>query len=246
MSEILSSDVDATDIVALARRREMLQKFERLLADDEYFAEQRRALGGPEKVWQTFIEENPWIVGSSIAPQFLHSWSDGRLEQTVRGFSIAGLGKRSDAVLRTAGVLSALVLAEIKHHETDLLHKEYRPGCWSVSRELAGGVAQCQATADAVREHGPSLDLKSADGYTLERIFVCRPRTVLVIGSLTEFVNASGDIHAEKFESFERFRRGLRDPEVLTFDELFARASLLVELADAVAPVPIVRTAGSS
>jgi hypothetical protein len=236
LTAITRSDVEALDIIALAHRRAMLAEFERLLQDDSYFASRRRVEGGPEKVWQKFIEENPWVIGSALAPQFLHSWSKDRLEQTVKGFSIAGPGKRADAVLRTAGALSALVLAEIKHHRTDLLGTVYRSGCWRISSDVAGGVAQCQGTADATaRELGKSVDLKDSAGYTIGRTFVCRPRTILIVGSLSQFID-DGNVHQEKFESFERFRRGLRDPEILTFDELFARARLVVELADEVTP----------
>jgi len=60
---------------------------------------------------------------------------------------------------------------------------------------------------------------------------VCRPRTLLVVGSLTEFIH-DGNVHHEKFQSFERFRRGLRDPEILTFDELYRRARLALALAE--------------
>jgi hypothetical protein len=232
LTTITRSDVEALDIIALAHRRAMLAEFERLLQNDEYFSTRRRKRGGPEKVWQWFIEENPWVIGSAIAPQFLHSWSRDRLEQTVKGSSIAGAGKRPDAVLRTAGALSALVLAEIKHHRISLLGTAYRPGCWRVSGDVAGGVAQCQTTADeTARELGKSVELKDSDGYTIDRAFVCRPRTILIVGSLNEFTDEDGNVHEEKFESFERFRRGLRDPEILTFDELFERARLVVELA---------------
>jgi hypothetical protein len=233
LTTITRSDVEALDIIALAHRRAVLAEFDRLLHDDAYFASQRMKRKGPENVWQKFIEDNAWVIGFTLAPQFLHAWSMDRLEQTVKGFSIGGPGKRADAVLRTAGALSALALTEIKHHRTALLGTEYRPGSWRISGDVAGGVAQCQATADEMsRELGKAVDLKDSDGYTVDQAFVCRPRTVLIVGSLNEFIDDKGSVHHEKFESFERFRRGLRDPEILTFDELYARACLLVELAD--------------
>jgi Domain of unknown function (DUF4263) len=233
IATILRTDVTAPDIVALARRRAVLDQFHRLLTDSDYFDAESARFHGPERVWQNFIETNPWVVGSAVAPQFLHSWSPERLEQAVKGRSLAGPGRRADAVLRTAGALSAVVLVEIKHHRTDLLDAEYRTDCWSVGREVAGGIAQCQATADEAQETlGTILDVRDADGYSVEEAFLCRPRTVLIVGSLTEFVR-DGDVHRRQFESFERFRRGLRDPEILTFDELFERARLVVDLADA-------------
>ncbi len=229
---ILDSEVEAGDIAMLARRRGDVDEFARLLDDDDYFESKRQELGGPEAVWQRFVEESPWVLGSSLAPQFLHAWSEERLEQTVKGFDIAGSGKRADAALRTAGAVSALVLAEIKHHRTPLLAKEYRPGNWRISAEVAGGVAQCQGTADeASRALGATVPLRDAEGYTTAEAFVCRPRTLLVLGSLTEFIH-EGNVHHDRFQSFERFRRGLRDPEILTFDELYRRARLALALAE--------------
>src|SRR6476620_1224633 len=134
-------------------------------------------------------------------------------------------------MLWTAGVLSAVVLVEIKHHETKLLGAEYRPDCWRVSDEVAGGVAQCQATAAmAERDLGPFLAVQDQYGYSMDSVVVCRPRSILVIGSLTQFQRGES-LHRPMYESFERFRRSLRDPEIVTFDELYQRANMVLELS---------------
>jgi Domain of unknown function (DUF4263) len=161
LGEIIRSEVSVPDVIALARRRRVLGEFRDMLYDPAFFAPLRAKHGGPERAWQAFFEANPWIVGGSLAPQFLHSLNRDRLEQVVRGSSIAGAGKRADAVLRTAGALSAIVLVEIKHPGSKLLDKElYRPDCWSIGDEVAGGVAQCQATAAWAEEDlSPSLEV---------------------------------------------------------------------------------------
>jgi hypothetical protein len=234
LRSLLENDVNAPDITALAHRRAVLEEFGRLLTDREFFEAARLQTKDtrPESVWQRFIEAHPWLLGASVATQFLHSWSPKKLEQTVKGFSLSGPGKRADAVMRTAGAISALVLVEIKHHQTDLLiDKPYRPGVWKVSAEVAAGVAQCQATTDeAIREAGKALDMKDEEGYTIGSVFVCRPRSVFIVGSLDQF-RKDDRTHHERFESFERFRRGLRDPEILTFDELFERARYSLDVA---------------
>lgn len=51
---------------------------------------------------------------------------------------------------------------------------------------------------------------------------------MLVIGSLSEFTNR-GATNREKITSFEQYRRSIQDVEVLTFDELYERASFIVE-----------------
>lgn len=238
--DLLQADVESPEIVAFARRRQELQTFETLLSDSDTFGSRRAELkssgrrSGPEDVWQNFFESNEWIFGTGLAPQFLHAWDPNRLEQTVVGASVFGKGKRPDALMRTAGLLSALVFVEIKTHETPLLHgAAYRPGAWRVSDEVAGGVAQCQATVDEVLRHAQTeLDVVDDDGFrTGDSVFVCRPRSLLVVGSLEQFVRDGGP-NVAMFESFERFRRSLRDPEIVTFDELFARAAMSLALAD--------------
>jgi hypothetical protein len=232
LEAIIRSDVSAPDVVALARRREVLAQFKTLLYDGEVFADAKREANGPEKAWQRFLEDNPWILGAGLAPEFLHSFDPSKLEKTVRGSSVRGSGKQADALLRTAGLLSALVLVEIKHHQTPLLNeKEYRPECWRVSDEVAGGVSQCLQVAEAAdRELGPALDVRNEDGFLVEQVAVVRPRTILVVGSLEQFMQED-NIHRERYESFERFRRSLRAPEIITFDELHERAKLSLELA---------------
>lgn len=53
-----------------------------------------------------------------------------------------------------------------------------------------------------------------------------------MIGSLGEFDTAHGPNKA-KFRSFELFRRNVRRPEIITFDELLHRARFIVEHEDA-------------
>lgn len=241
--ELIAADVSSPEVTALARRRSEVGEFERLLTDPAYFDACRTAAGeagrqgGAEAVWQAFFERNQWIFGTGLAPQFLHSWNPDSLEQPIAGATAFGAGKRADGLLRTAGALSALVFVEIKTHTTELLHpKAYRRGAWRVSEHVAGGVAQCQAQVDmTVEALGREIERTTVDGWgTGEVTSVCRPRSILVIGRLDEFVDEAGAKNLGMFESFERFRRSISDPEIVTFDELFARARTVVTLAESV------------
>jgi len=240
LAEMFRSDVTAPDMIAYARRRSQLDRFNAMLTDDAAFEaesanlEEQGRRHGSELTWQAFFEENPWIFGTGLAPQFLHAWDQDKLEQTVRGASVAGPGKKPDALMRTAGALSALVLVEIKSHRTPLIdHEEYRKGVWPPSVELAASVAQCHTILDAATAAlGNMLTQRDADGFDTDSwAAVCRPRSLLVVGSLSQF-EKRGKPNLPQFENFERFRRSLRDPEVITFDELYLRARLALEMAD--------------
>ena len=233
---LIEDDASARDVVAGAHRRAQVDRFRQLLSDDAYFDVEAARLHGPESVWQAFFEENPWILGLSVGAQLLTAAHEARLEQVVVGASVAGPGKRTDALMRTAGTIRSMVFAEIKTHRTPLLAaRAYRPGCWAVSGEVAGGVSQVQGTVQramtAITERLPDL---SDDGSEVpgEFTYLLRPRSYLIAGTLDEFIGETGGHHRDKFVSFELFRRHLGEPELITFDELLARAEWLVRLPD--------------
>ncbi len=234
---LIATDESARDVVALAARRSVVARFRLMLDNDAYFDNQVDAVGSgsTERVWQRFFEENPWLLGVNLMSQLLTSWSDDRLEQVVAGSSVTGPGKRADALMRTSGRVRSMVFAEIKTHRTPLLAADaYRAGCWAPSRDLAGGVAQVQGTVHrAVAEIGERILSVGDDGSEIpgDFTYLIRPKSVLIVGQLTELEGAAGGDHPDKIRSFELFRRNLWEPEVLTFDELHARAEWVVESA---------------
>lgn len=208
-----------------------VEEFRLLITDERFFIERQRELNTThrEKVWQEFLEANPWVLGVGLSGQLLTSWNDEKLEQVVAGFKLKESGKRVDALMRTAGKFNAMVFAEIKHHKTHLLHQvntPYRPGCWAVSAELSGGVTQIQQTVyRAATEIGERVFDKDVEGAETERsTFLIRPRSFLIAGALGQLYGAGGGVNVDKLRSFELYRRNLYEPEIVTFDELLARA----------------------
>lgn len=239
--KLIEKDAQAEDIIALAGRREALRRFEKMLTDEEFFDsllkkdKGQKKNKGKESVWQEFFEKNPWILGVGLGAQIFTSWSEDKLEQVVKGYSIKGRGKRADALLRTEGLIRSMVFAEIKHHRTPLLKpSSYRPGVWPMSDELSGGVNQAQATVhQAVDDIGERIVGLDEEGFeTSDITYLVRPRSFLIIGDRSELVNDEGQHHPGKIRSFELQRRHLQEPEVVTYDELLARAKWVVENSD--------------
>lgn len=230
--ELARSEITKADIVALGFRRRQLDRFDLLLNDPDYFAQEKRDMDGTDEgVWQAFFEQNKWIFGYGLTYLHLSSFDDSRLEQVVVGYDLGGSGKRADAVMKTRGLINALCFVEIKKHTTELLQsKPYRSGCWAPSDELSGGVAQMQGTvAMAVRRLAEKLDVKDKLGDpTGDIVFTHRPRSFLVAGNLGQFVTENG-VNNDRYRSFELYRRNMNHPEVITFDELYQRAKLIVE-----------------
>jgi hypothetical protein len=104
-----------------------------------------------------------------------------------------------------------------------------------VSPEISGGIAQLHVTVDAARRSiGERLQLRDDEGYDSgEAIELCRPRAVLVAGRLSQLLSDDGRPHRARFRAFESFRRSLKDPEVITFDELLLRTEAVMDLYEA-------------
>jgi hypothetical protein len=148
------------------------------------------------------------------------------LEARTTGSTFDRPGKRTDGLSLTRAEVSQYVLVEIKKSSTDLLQKRaYRPGCWSISGEVAGAVTQIQKTTfEFARDHFRD-DLKDELGArTGNIVYAVEPRSYLVVGNLTQIIG-----NDDKITCFELFRRNIRSPEIITFDELYSRAGCIVE-----------------
>lgn len=235
LRSLIEGDAEAKDIIAITQRRRVVAEFRRMLHDKDYFDELVGKVAGSskEKVWQVFFESNPWLLGITLSAHLLVGWDEGKLERAVVGADVGGPGKRADALLKTAGLISLIALAEIKHHRTDLLLSgDYRSGCHPPSSELAGAVAQSHGTVQlAIERLGSQLKKFDDGGFDTpsERSYLYRPRSFVVVGTLSEFVNPdTGGHHEAKIRSFELYRRNLQEPVILTFDELLSRAEALL------------------
>ena len=201
------------DIYAVAAKRVALAEFDNNLNCD---------LLEPE--WQAFFKRNTWIFGHGLNFVFLERVAK-KLEASTTGADFQRSGKRVDALLRTRAEVSQYVLAEIKRSNTDLLKREYRPGCWAVSEELSAAVTQVQKTVFEF-SHGRFRDLmKDERGNDVPgEVFAVEPQSYLVIGNMNEIIG-----NDDKIKCFELYRKNIRTPTILTFDELYHRARCIVE-----------------
>ena len=125
-----------------------------------------------------------------------------------------------------------MAFAEIKHHRSPLLGTEYRPSCWAASAGVSGAIVQTQQTVyQAVQEVSEKLTSLDDEGANTDDVtYLIRPRSFLVVGSLKQFRSkeGAGGVIEAKYRSFELFRRNLYEPELITFDELYARVEFHV------------------
>ncbi len=233
LEKFISNKIDISEIEEIKHRKEQLIEFKKLLEDKLYFEKKAKKQKGTESVWQNFFELNPWIFGVGLNFVFNAPLNRKKLEQIVSGHSVVGKGKRIDALLKSTGLIQTLCFGEIKTHQTNILKNvktSYRPESWAIPDELAGGISQLHRTVQkslySIKENLPTYD---KDGFKQnESIYLYKPKSFLIIGTLEEFKNENGNIHEDKFSSFELFRRSITDIEIITFDELYAKADSIV------------------
>jgi hypothetical protein len=215
IKELASTPELRQDIYAVAAKRAALAEFKSKLDED----------GLSESEWQDFFERNPWIFGHGLNYVFLDKVSD-KLEARTTGSTFDRPGKRADGLMLTRAEVSQYVLVEIKKNSTELLQPTtYRAGCWSVSDEVSSAVTQIQKTAFEFARDRFRDDVKDDEGNSTGGfVYSIQPRSFLVVGNLSELRG-----NDDKVTCFELYRRNIRSPEILTFDELFYRASYIVE-----------------
>lgn len=214
--EVIDSlEPDLLTAAAVAKQHE-----ERRAAYEE-FADHLDRGDWNETAWQRFFETNTWIFGHGLDYRFLVT---GQAQADYGGGDVTGRGgQQGDFLMNTEADARFSVLVEIKKPTSPLLaNKAYRNGAWLVSSDLAGGLAQIQANCDQWAREGSAT--RANRRWLEERgVSVVQPKGILLIGHTRDLDSD------DKLETFERYRRNLWNPDVLTFDELLARARYLVD-----------------
>jgi hypothetical protein len=141
----------------------------------------------------------------------------------VGGKSVEGVGGKEPDFLLKNEVTSHLLIVEIKTPATELLLKNpYRPpNVFAATRELAGSVTQVARYKDTFLHNYGNLRNETVEPFRL-----VDPKCLVVIGNTAQ-IDSEG-----QRESFEHFRRALRGTEIITFDELFRKIEVLLNLLE--------------
>jgi hypothetical protein len=173
-----------------------------------------------EAQWETLFYENQWIFGYGLRYQFL-----GMLKRQASygGRTYSGKGEqKGEFLMRTSGVEKFTVLVEIKRPDTSFFQeRHYRSGVPNYSNELIEAISQTQVNARTWDVEGSRRD-RDREDLAAKRVNTITPRSILIIGSTNQLEGF------DKKNAFELLRGNLRNPDLITFDELYERAKYIV------------------
>lgn len=219
--------ITSKDIVNTSFRKKGLQIFKKLISEKGYWKdyanENGQSMHSEEKIFQYFFEKNQWIFGygldyryQNILQREVH-FSDAELNgsNTVIGDYLLG-----DKMFTT--------FVELKKPSTNLFgNSTNRSNSWKLSNELIDSFSQ-------ILEHKASgqIRLEQKQFIAGEPLYqkAFDSKVILVIGKWNELDVATNSLEREiKIKTFELFRRDSRNVEIITFDELYDRATFIVE-----------------
>ncbi len=170
---------------------------------------------GDEGYWQQLFSEHPYALSQVFAVPLVFIQD----KAYVGGMNLDRSDARFVDYLFSAESSQEAILIEIKTPTAPLLSRTKYRSIYRPSPELSGAIVQ-------VLDYKSTLVKKLEVDYEASQKFsVFSPRCAIIIGNAqTEFTNKL------QRKSFELFRSGLRDIEIVTYDELFRKLDILASL----------------
>lgn len=175
-----------------------------------------------EKFWQAELTKYSFVLSQAFSSPVILI----QQEAYLGGKSIHNKGgKVTDFVLKNL-LTDHILIVEIKTPATALLENtEYRQGVFAPSKELGGVVTQASKQRQELGQNFNALRTATEDS-TKESIRLAEPKCLVIVGNTNQLDSAA------KEDSFELFRRELRHIDVVTFDELFSKVEVMLQLLE--------------
>lgn len=166
-----------------------------------------------EQFWQELFKKYTHIISQIFATPVLFI----RENAYVGGMTVDRKNAKFVDFLYSSETSHEVVLVEIKTPMTNLLGKKYRK-IYKPSSDLSGAVVQVLEYRCQIAKNIDSI------GKT-NNISAFNPKCVLIVGNSDQLKNDN-----KKIQSFELFRSNSKDVEIITFDELFIKVRMLIDV----------------
>ena len=171
-----------------------------------------------EEFWQKELSSNSFILSQlfSYPVMLVHG------KAYVGGKTVFNKdGNIVDFLLKNSLTDNA-ALVEIKTPMTPLLGRLYRNNVYNISDDLSGSIIQVENYAHSLNKEFNSLTSSAENNFQN-----FSPHKVVIIGNATAEL-----IDDKKRKSFELYRNGLKNVEVVTYDELFGKVQDFIEILE--------------
>lgn len=237
IEESKSNEDVLANLLALKQRQQSIKVFKLLMDNEDNYRKRYRkhhkiTKPGDEAVWHHFFKAHKWIFGLSLDLRFTEDYLD---EQSLGNQNTSGNGS---PVVDFMGISSFTTLIEIKTPEKkffkDGRSNGSRTNTWSFHDDFIAAISQCLGQKDAFLKNIASKDLVDENKVTQDKrlIRTVDPKTILVYGDKSKELpdrDNSTDNFIKK-DSLERFIRDSRNLIIISFDELYSRASEIAKL----------------
>lgn len=171
-----------------------------------------------EEFWHSFLSKNSFM----FAQLFSFPVIVLKDKAYVGGKSIGNTGGNIVDFVCANHLTRNVALIEIKTPKTKLLGSKYRGDIYNISNDLSGSVVQVTNYKNSLLQNHLSLS-----SHEKEEFEAFDPKCIVIIGN----------VHSELTEkkqrkSLELFRMGLKEVQVITYDELFSKVEFLVDLLE--------------
>jgi transcriptional regulator with XRE-family HTH domain len=169
-----------------------------------------------EEFWQKTLSQNSFV----FAQLFSFPLTILGNKAYLGGKSISNKGGNIVDFLCANNLTKNAALIEIKTPKAKLLGSQYRGDVYNVSIELSGSVIQVANYKKSLLQN--YIALVNHEDEIFEAF---NPKSIIIIGNIENELN---DVRRKK--SFELFRTGLSDVQIITYDELFGKVEFLISL----------------
>lgn len=169
-----------------------------------------------EAYWHALFKNNSWVLSQLFAYPVVIIGD----QAYVGGKTLSNKGGNVVDFVYRNEITSGIALVEIKTPTSDLMAaKPYRrPNVFAAASELNGAIVQLLTGKSSLLAEADRLSRAGAQEFA-----AFDPDCLLLVGSLSSL---SGD----RLRSFELYRRGLKDVQIVTFDELRRKLGSLLTL----------------
>jgi len=211
----IKNNLSKKDIDILLGRKDALEIYKTHLQNNDW----------NELEWQIFFEKEDWIFGYGLDYRIMKQY-----DREVNLSSVGTDNKEKVIVDYLMTFTDFTVTVEIKKPNTQIFNNsKNRSGSWTLHSTFIDAVTQVleQKAEWTILSQNKDLYNKSGSEKLFQR--TRDSKSILVIGNKFEFLNTNNIREREiKQDTFELFRRDSRNLEIITFDELFERASYII------------------